>query len=179
MNWYVDFVRDFPFVSAIIQFSILGTLGDFVSARIARFKTPFPPRIAFMKALEWAFLAIFIKIAFIGYQGFVSALVINGVLPSFFVENLLLNAFARSLSMNLQFGVFLVLFHRLLDNLVLQTVNWKNMDKALISLIWFWIPAHTLTFALPKDFQIGLAALWSFMLGLLLSLFSRSPQEVK
>ncbi|MCB1224013.1 MAG: hypothetical protein KDK21_08795, partial [Mesotoga sp.] len=118
-------------------------------------------------------------IAFIGYQGFVSALVINGVLPSFFVENLLLNAFARSLSMNLQFGVFLVLFHRLLDNLVLQTVNWKNMDKALISLIWFWIPAHTLTFALPKDFQIGLAALWSFMLGLLLSLFSRSPQEVK
>jgi hypothetical protein len=132
-----------------------------------------------MKALEWAFLAIFIKIAFIGYQGFVSALVISGVLPSFFVENLLLNAFARSLSMNLQFGVFLVLFHRLLDNLVLQTVNWKNLDKALISLIWFWIPVHTLTFALPKDFQIGLAALWSFMLGLLLSLFSRSPQEVK
>jgi hypothetical protein len=45
--------------------------------------------------------------------------------------------------------------------------------------VWFWIPAHTLTFALPKDFQVGLAALWSFMLGLLLSLFSKSPQEVK
>jgi hypothetical protein len=179
MRWYVEFVRDFPFVSAMIQFSILGTLGDYVSAKIAGTKANFSASLMVLKALEWAFLAIFIKIAFIGYEGFVSSLVINRVLPQVFVESVLLNAITRSISMNLQFGVFLVIFHRLLDNLVLQTKNWKNLDKALLSLVWFSIPAHTLTFVLPKDFQVGLAALWSFMLGLLLSLFSKSPQEVK
>ncbi|MGC9321166.1 MAG: hypothetical protein ACP5FY_02830 [Kosmotogaceae bacterium] len=179
MKWYVEFVRDFPFISAMIQFSIFGTLGDYISVKIAGSKANFSFSLMVLKALEWAFLAIFIKIAFIGYEGFVSSLVINRILPQVFVESVLLNAITRSLSMNLQFGVFLVIFHRLLDNLVLQTKNWKNLDKALLSLMWFWIPAHTLTFVLPKDFQIGLAALWSFMLGLLLSLFSKSPQEVK
>lgn len=179
MRWYVEFVRDFPFVSAMIQFAILGTLGDFVSAKIAGSKENLSASVMVLKALEWAFLSIFIKIAFIGYEGFVSALVINRILPTSFAEDSFLNAVTRSASMNLQFGVFLVLFHRLLDNLILHTKNWKNVDKALFSLIWFWLPAHTLTFLLPKDFQIGLAALWSFMLGLMLSLFSKSPQEVK
>ena len=132
MRWYVEFVRNFPFVSAMIQFSILGTLGDYVSVKIAGSKANFSASIMVLKALEWAFLAIFIKIAFIGYEGFVSSLVINRVLPQVFVESVLLNAITRSLSMNLQFGVFLVIFHRLLDNLVLQTKNWKNLDLSLI-----------------------------------------------
>jgi peptidoglycan/LPS O-acetylase OafA/YrhL len=57
--------------------------------------------------------------------------------------------------------------------------NWKKLDSAFLSLLWFWIPVHTVTFMLPKDYQIGLAALWSFMLGLLLSTFTRSNREVK
>ena len=38
------------------------------------------------------------------------------------------------------------------------------------TLIWFWIPAHTLTFSLAVDYQVGLAALWSLALGLILGL---------
>jgi hypothetical protein len=40
-------------------------------------------------------------------------------------------------------------------------------------MIWFWIPAHTITFSLPTDFQIGLAALWSVVLGVILGFFNR------
>jgi hypothetical protein len=35
MNWYLNFVRGYPFVSAMIQFAVLGTLGDLVSRRLS------------------------------------------------------------------------------------------------------------------------------------------------
>jgi hypothetical protein len=75
--------------------------------------------------------------------------------------------------MNLQFGLFLVLMHRYLDNIIERKKNWKNIDKGFYSLLWFWIPAHTITFILPKEFQIGLAAVWSLALGLILGFYRR------
>jgi hypothetical protein len=159
----------------MIQFAILGTLGDFVSAKIAGSKENLSASVTVLKALEWAFLSIFIKIAFIGYEGFVSALVINRILPTSFAEDSFLNAVTRSASMNLQFGVFLVLFHRLLDNLILHAKNWKNVDKALYSPDWFLASSYTLTYLLPKDFQIGLAAYVRSCQGLMLSNFKVTP----
>ncbi|MBE9511784.1 MAG: hypothetical protein IMY71_12990 [Bacteroidetes bacterium] len=72
-----------------------------------------------------------------------------------------------------QFGPFLVITHCLLDNLITREKNWDNLDKGLLSLIWFWIPAHTVTFILPKPYQIGLAAVWSVILGLILGYYNR------
>jgi len=72
-----------------------------------------------------------------------------------------------------------VLMHRLLDNMVAGVKNWANLDKGFMSLLWFWIPAHTVTFSLPKPYQIGLAALWSVALGVILGFYNRqktSPQ---
>lgn len=179
MNWYLNFVRGYPFISAMIQFAVLGTLGDLVSRRLSGSKESASVSLILTKMLVWAVLSIFIKVAFIGFEGFVNTLVLYRVLPVVFFENGFLNALARSLAMNLQFGVFLVLLHRLLDNVVERKRNWKKLDSAFLSLLWFWIPAHTVTFMLPKDYQIGLAALWSFMLGLLLSTFARSTREVE
>jgi uncharacterized membrane-anchored protein len=75
--------------------------------------------------------------------------------------------------MNLQFGLFLVIMHRVLDNLPEKQKNWKNLDKSMYSLLWFWIPAHTVTFMVPTDLRIGLAAIWSIALGLILGFFNR------
>jgi len=75
--------------------------------------------------------------------------------------------------MNLQFGPFLVIMHRLLDNVITRKKNWDNINKSLLSLLWFWVPAHTITFILPKPFQIGLAALWSVVLGIILGFYNR------
>ncbi|MCK4715818.1 MAG: hypothetical protein KAT54_03345, partial [Candidatus Marinimicrobia bacterium] len=87
--------------------------------------------------------------------------------------NILGRAFAISTTMNLQFGPFLVIMHRLLDNAITRNRNWDNIDKSLLSLLWFWVPAHTITFILPKPFQIGLAALWSVVLGIILGFYNR------
>jgi len=75
--------------------------------------------------------------------------------------------------MNLQFGPFLVIMHRLMDNFISGKQNWKNLDKGFYSLLWFWIPAHTITFILPREFQIGLAAVWSLALGIILGFYNR------
>jgi hypothetical protein len=172
MNLYIDFVKTFPIISAMIQFAILGTLGDVVSFWIIkkRIVLPYKLNIVFFKMLEWAFLAVLIKYAFVGFNGFVESLITHNYLPNL---NGLGKSFAISTSMNLQFGPLLVLLHRLLDNLIARQNNWKNIDKGFYSLLWFWIPAHTITFILPKEFQIGLAALWSLALGIILGFYNR------
>lgn len=171
MNWYIETVKAYPIITAMIQFALLGTLGDMIAKWMVNKKIflPFTAKVLVLKMLEWALLAVCIKYAFVGYGYFVQGLVDKGLLPSL---NFFWEAFAISASMNLQFGPFLLLMHRLLDNLVAGENNWKNIDKGIYSLLWFWLPAHTITFMLPKPFQIGLAALWSVVLGLILGYYN-------
>jgi len=41
------------------------------------------------------------------------------------------------------------------------------------SCIWFWIPAHTLTFTLPSELRVICAALLAVILGAILGLAKR------
>ncbi len=172
MSWYIEFVKSFPIFSAMIQFAVLGTLGDIVSHWIIkkRIFNPYSTKIIFLKMIEWAILAVFIKYAFVGFNGFVEKLIAQNFLP---ILDGIGKSFAISTAMNLQFGPFLVIMHRVLDNLIAKQSNWENLDKGFYSLLWFWIPAHTITFILPKEFQIGLAALWSLALGIILGFYNR------
>jgi hypothetical protein len=182
MNWYINLVTTQPILTAIVQFAILGTLGEIISRWIIQksLKYPFTFGMTLWKMVVWSVLAVCIKYAFIGTDGFVQALINHKsadlkpdpLLPQM-IQGSIAYAFTKSVLINLQFGLFLVLFHRILDNLVLEVKNWKNLDKGMLSLLWFWIPAHTVTFSLPKDYQIGLAALWSVVLGFILGMFNR------
>ncbi|MHB1482983.1 MAG: hypothetical protein ACYCXH_11775, partial [Bellilinea sp.] len=88
-------------------------------------------------------------------------------------------AFAVSLFTNILFGPQMMAFHRLEDNLILGKKGFAGITRAWWTLIWFWIPAHTITFALPADYQIGLAAVWSLVLGIILgSSKTKSKNEV-
>lgn len=172
MNWYIEFVKSNPIISAMIQFAVLGTLGEIISTWIINKKIfiPYKSVTIMFKMVEWAFLAVLIKYAFIGFNGFIDSLIDHNFLPAL---NGVGKSFAISTAMNLQFGPFLVIMHRFLDNFITKEKNWKNIDKGFYSLIWFWIPAHTITFILPKEFQIGLAALWSLALGIILGFYKR------
>ncbi len=179
MDWYIDFVKSYPIISAMIQFALLGTAGEIISKIIiaGRIHSPFSLKMILMKMVIWAFLAVCIKYAFVGFQGFTDTLIGHNYLP---VLGLLPRAFAVSVLMNLQFGLFLVIMHRILDNLAAGVKkNWNNIDKSLLSLLWFWIPAHTVTFTLPRDYQIGLAALWSLALGIILGFYNKPKEQVK
>ncbi|HOH46253.1 MAG TPA: hypothetical protein PLX59_00300 [Candidatus Cloacimonadota bacterium] len=169
---YVELTTAHPILMAMLQFAILGTLGELVSQWIVRksFRYPFTAAMTLWKMLVWATLAIGIKYAFQGFTGYTEYLVEHGYLPKLGTFG---KAFAISSFMNLQFGLFLVLIHRVLDNIPLKEKNWKNLHKGFYSLLWFWIPAHTVTFILPPVYRIGLAALWSVFLGLILGFFNR------
>ena len=174
MNFYLNWVQTSPILSTIIQFAILGTIGEIISKWLQQksFKYPFSFPMTLWKMVVWAMLGVGTKYAFKGFSGFVNAIIENGMWPEF-QPGTFGYAFSLSALMNLQFGLFLVIMHRVLDNLPEKQKNWKNLDKSMYSLLWFWIPAHTVTFMVPSDLRIGLAALWSIALGLILGFFNR------
>ncbi len=171
MDWYIPWVQQNPLTSAAIQFGILGTLGEFVSQyvrtrKLAMFCT-FLELLG--KILAWALLGIIIKYGFTGMKGFLEALITKGLLPGAF-NGAFLHAFALSTFTNVLFGPQMMAFHRVEDNLILREWSFAGLTNAWKTLVWFWIPAHTVTFLLPPDYQIGLAAAWSLVLGLIMGL---------
>lgn len=171
MTAYVHWVSANPLLSAAIQFGILGTLGELLAhfIRSRAFTLPCQVWQLFAKIAAWALLGIIIKIGFVGMHGFVSALAEHNLLPTGFHGGVGW-AFAMSVNTNLFFGPQMMFIHRMEDNLIARRWNTEGLVRAWWTLIWFWIPAHTVTFSLPKEYQIGLAALWSVVLGLIMGL---------
>jgi len=169
MQTYLTWVTQNPLLSAAIQFAILGTLGEIISFSIQSKKLAIPCTWLQLlaKGFAWAILGIVIKYGFAGMKGFTKALLDHQLLPAFLGSGLGW-AFAVSVFTNVLFGPQMMAFHRLEDNLILRQKGFQGITKAWKTLIWFWVPAHTITFLLPADLQIGLAALWSLVLGIIM-----------
>lgn len=169
MNAYAAWVAQYPWLSAALQFAVLGTLGEVVaaSARNRVFALPCSPARLALKVVAWAVLGLVIKAGFVGMKGFTEALLAREVLPAWCAAGVG-HALALSVLTNVFFGPQMMAFHRWEDNLILGRRDWAGMDRAWRTLIWFWIPAHTITFSLPRDYQIGLAAVWGLVLGIIL-----------
>ncbi|MCX7835846.1 MAG: hypothetical protein N2450_07235 [bacterium] len=178
MMTYVEWVKNYPLCSAAIQFGILGTVGELISFWIKTKSIQFPFSILklFLKILSWAILGILIKYGFVAMRGAVDALLEHQMLPSMFQMGIW-NALIVSVITNIFFGPQMMWFHRIEDNLIEKQWNMSGIEKAWMTLIWFWIPAHTITFSLPKEYQIGLAALWSIVLGIILGLSNLTTQK--
>lgn len=171
MDFYIDWVTANPMLSAAAQFALLGTLGEVIShiLRTRKIEAPFGAGTLLFKMLAWAVLGMFVKLGFVGVRGAVTALWDHHYLPS--LSNTVLgSAVTISVVMNLFFGPQLMLFHRLEDCLIARKWSFSGMKGPLLTLFWFWIPAHTVTFLLDKPYQIGLAAVWSLALGIIMGM---------
>ena len=171
MAVYLQWVKANPLFSAAVQFAILGTLGEVLSTSLARRKLGLPGSSyqTLGKVFAWALLGLVIKAGFIGMRGFTDALKEHGMLPALLASGPGY-AFALSVFTNVFFGPQMMLFHRIEDNFILGEWKFDGIQKAWWTLLWFWIPAHTVTFLMERDLQIGLAAVWSLALGLILGL---------
>jgi hypothetical protein len=174
MSSYVLWVSENPLLSAAIQFAVLGTIGEIFSYSLRNkgLALPGKPWQVGAKILAWAVLGIVIKYGFAGMKGFTRTLIDHGLWPQF-VSSGIGWAFSVSLFTNIFFGPQMMFFHRLEDNLIMWEWNMRGLSTAWWTLIWFWIPAHTVTFSLPTPYQIGLAAIWSVVLGVILGLTIR------
>ena len=105
----------------------------------------------------------------------------------------LLTAFTTSVTMNLFFGPLFMIAHRITDMHIvskggtlkgfftpiriryqLQHLDWVSMWGFVICItipLW-WIPAHTVNFMFPEEWRILVAALYSIILGIILSVAS-------
>lgn len=173
MGWYVQWVSDNLILSAFIQFALLGTVGEVLGVMVAGRKPSGKAGEWFIKALVWGVLGILVKYAFTGYKGFAHHLVDVGMLPVLFDQNDIARALLLSVLANSMFGPLLMVLHRTTDNLITGTHGYTGIEKSLATLAWFWVPAHAVTFALPAAFQMGLAALWSVALGVIMGFTKR------
>jgi hypothetical protein len=59
---------------------------------------------------------------------------------------------------------------------ILRNINWDVQWNFVFkkTIPFFWIPAHTITFILPSQFQVLFAALLGIVLGVILSVAAKS-----
>ncbi|NSW53221.1 MAG: hypothetical protein HPY85_12005 [Anaerolineae bacterium] len=180
---YQSFNSDHPYPAAFLKFMLLAPMGEMLAARIRSGQWK-KPTYLLGRALVWGFLGMMIALAFQLFSGGAAAAAERGFLPR--STSALLNAFIISTAMNVLFAPGMMAFHRLTDTwfdlktggtprptvrAVAAAVAWDNFISFVVlkTIPFFWIPAHTLTFLLPGEYRVLMAAMLSMALGLLLA----------
>ncbi len=185
-----------PQLMGFFKFALLATSGELLSRRIKSGKWSFKGINILTRAFVWGIIGFMITYVFPLFSAGTIALVDKGLLPAFsdnfrpFGENFPLFrtitiSFWTSLLTNIVFGFEMMIFHRLTDTLIEEgrfwkkwnvVETWKKIDWKSIfgfvlpSIFWFWLPMHTITFSLPKEYQVLMASALGIALGMILSI---------
>ena len=199
-DFYKEFNKEHGMVMSFIKFAILATLGEVIGLRIKTgqyLKKGFGliPRI-----IVWGLLGLTIKMAFIifvsGTPVFLEYMGVENATKAIKGDlswTKLLTSFSISLALNIIYAPVMMTFHKITDTHIVGNggtikgfftpikfrkifielnwdVQWNFVFKKTIP--FFWIPAHTITFLLPEEFQILFAAFLGIILGVILSIAS-------
>jgi len=199
-EWYTEINREHGMWMSFIKFAILATTGESIGLRIRTGKYNQPGFGLLPRAVVWGFLGLTIKLAFVvftyGSIEFVEYLglrhasewMAGGITPG-----KVLVAFCISLFMNTIYAPVMITLHKITDNHILlhqgrlsalfvpirfgdrfAEINWEVQWGFVFkkTIPFFWVPAHTLTFLLPTDFQVLFAAFLGVALGVILAMAS-------
>lgn len=186
MTLFIALTTSYPIIMGFIKFFILATLGDVIARRIVSGSWKLKNMHLLERAFIWGMLGILFTFIFPIFSAGVDALILKKLLPIFVTEPFasISTAFWKSLWINIIFAFPMMVFHRITDTLIDQrklftkwpflkiwkNIDWDNMWNFVApTVIWFWIPAHTITFYLPPEFRIIMAAGLSLCLGAILS----------
>lgn len=187
-----------PYIMGFIKFGFLATAGELIAGRLAAGSFKKPPYIT-ARFIIWGVIGIWITYMMKIFNLGAGLMMTKGLLPNSgneFVSKLLL-AFFTSATMNLSFGPTFMALHKCSDTYLALRASRKNnsekigVKKVVASVDWggfvtftlfktvpiFWIPAHTVTFLLPAEYQVMLAALLSVALGIILNLKKKPAAE--
>lgn len=198
-HMYLDFNHTHPMLMSFFKFAVLATLGESIGLRIKKGIYSERGFGILPRAIVWGVIGLAIKLAFttfyhgvplfleydLGFEG--ARKYLAGPLS----VNKVAVAFAISTAMNLIFAPMMMTFHKITDTHIEQTggtlrgfftplpfgqiirnLNWKVQYEFVFkkTIPLFWIPAHTITFLLPVDFQVLFAAVLGIMLGVILAI---------
>ncbi len=177
-----------PYIMGFIKFALLATVGEVLALTI-KAKSPRMPYYVGWRMLIWGLIGVAITFMMKTYSFGVAGLMENGLLPGRGegFRNRLLKAFYTAAVMNLTFGPTFMATHKCTDKYlelrhegvdkpglkgVVDGVDWSRFVSFTLfkTIPLFWIPAHTLTFMLPGEYQVIMAAALSIALGVILSL---------
>lgn len=199
-DFYIGFNKEHGMITSFIKFAILATLGEVIGLRIKTGDYYQKGFGVLPRAIVWGFLGLTIKLAFvifaIGTPAFLAYLGMTDapiLMKQGFSFDKVLVAFSISAAMNLIYAPVMMTLHKITDMHILENggtlkgffkpilfgkhfvnlnwnVQWNFIFKKTIP--FFWIPAHTITFLLPPDFQVLFAAILGVALGAILAIAS-------
>ncbi|MDR0206216.1 MAG: hypothetical protein LBI45_03030 [Bacteroidales bacterium] len=202
-QFYNNVNQQLPLIMAFFKFAVLATFGEVLGLRIRSGKYRAPNFGILPRTVVWGFLGIWIAIAMGVYKNGVPAYldkfqIFSGIYEAMmgnFTILKLFGAFCISVMMNTTFGPVFMTLHKITDTHITQTggslvgfftkrmhitqiitsLNWNVQWNFVIkkTIPFFWIPAHTLTFILPHNFQVLFAAFLGICLGVFLSVAAR------
>ncbi len=180
--------NDHPYLMGFAKFAVLATAGELLAVRLAKKEWAIPSYV-WARFLIWGVIGVWITYMMKIFGAGVGALMQSGLLPC--PENAFLNSFIKafmiSATMNLSFGPTFMALHKCSDTFldiratgkrkiklanVIHKVDWEKFASftLLKTVPLFWIPAHTITFMLPAEYQVAMAAALSVALGIILNL---------
>jgi hypothetical protein len=199
-HFYETFNKEHGMITSFIKFGVLATLGEVIALRIRKGVYRQDGFGILPRAMVWGFLGMTVFLAFkifaSGTPVFLQYLGMENA-PIAITKDLsplkALVSFSISTAMNLIYAPVLMTTHKITDEHIVMNggtlrglfkpidvagifkkinwdIQWHFVFKKTIPL--FWIPAHTITFLLPPEYQVLFAALLSVALGIILSIAS-------
>ncbi len=175
-----------PYIMGFIKFALLATAGELIAAYITNGKPSVPVKIIW-RFIIWGFIGIWITFMMKVNSNAAVSMMAQGLLPG--GENAFLRALYTSVIMNTTFGPTFMAVHKCTDKIlellakkekvslssVITGIDWTTFAgfTVLKTVPFFWIPAHTVTFMLPSQYQVMMAAALSVALGIILSFGNR------
>ena len=182
---FVTFTTAHPYIGGFIKFGLLATMGEMLVVRLTSKAWKRAPGFIW-RVIVWGLLGMVITLIFSIFSGGVMSALDKGLLPG--KGNTFAFAFFTSLLMNMTFAPTMMAFHRYTDTYldlkyrdkiakptiaqVVNRIDWKGFVSFVICVTvpLFWVPAHTITFLLPPEYRVLVAAFLSMALGLLLTI---------
>ena len=152
--------------------------------------------------MVWGFLGMTVKAAFVIFSGGVPLIAGHlgmedtaAVMAGGVTAPKVLLSFCISFFLNIFYAPVLMVTHRVTDThiaasrgeasglfrmpdvtAIMTAIDWNSMWGFVLkkTIPFFWIPAQTITFLLPPEFQILFAAILSMVLGVILAFSARS-----
>lgn len=194
-----------PYIMAYVKFMILSSIGEMVGLRIKQGVYTYKGYGILPRAIVWGFLGVLIAFAMNIFKSGTPVLLQSlglenacTAMQGNFTWEKLVGAFCISTAMNTFFAPMFMTVHKVTDTHILNCggslkalitplpfgkilaeLNWKVQWDFVFkkTLPLFWIPAHTITFLLPSEFQVLFAASLSIVLGILLSVAAVMSRE--
>ena len=196
---FAELTMAHPYLMGFVKFAVLATIGELCAIRILSGQWKAPVGLIY-RTIVWGVLGMGSVLMFEIFSGGVTSAIAKGLLPtgSGFGQQFLKAVFISTI-MNLSFAPVFMAFHRFTDTCIdvacgegvgfggiktaaiLARIDWQGFINFVVlkTVPFFWIPAHTVTFLLPPEYRVLVAASLSIALGAILAYAKRKNAPAK